>query len=36
MDDVLALIPKYYKTYHLLYPNVTIEEAEAFVKANWK
>ena len=35
MNQVLELVPQYYNIYHILFPDVTIDEAKAYIKANW-
>lgn len=35
MDDVLKLVPAYYNMFHSMYPDITMQEAIDFIKANW-
>ena len=35
MDEVIALIPGYYQQMHMIYPNVTIDDVEKYVREVW-
>ena len=35
LDEVLALVPTLYSTYHKMYPKITQEDVENYIKEVW-